>query len=55
MSILASVEHVIAAAISDAKKAAKVIQAQVLPALVTIHADAPTTEAIDSRMSIWNA
>ena len=46
MSILASVEHVFAAAITNAKKAAKVIQSQVLPALVPLHADAGTIAAV---------
>jgi hypothetical protein len=46
MSILTSVEHVFAAAITDARKAAKVIQQTILPALQTVHADASTIEAI---------
>ncbi len=51
MNLITTMEHVYAVAISDAKKAGKFIETQVLPVLKTAHADAATIEAVTAIVS----
>jgi hypothetical protein len=51
MSLIQSMEHAFAIAIGDLKKSAKTVQGPVLAALVAIHADAPTIEAVSGIIS----
>lgn len=58
MSVINSIEHVFACAITDARKAAKVIQTTILSALQTVHADAATIEVISGQIPaspMWSA
>jgi hypothetical protein len=51
MSLINTAAHAFATAIADLKKSAKFIQAEVLPALKVLKADAPTIEAITGLIS----
>ncbi len=51
MNLITTVDHVYALAISDAKKVAKFIQGEVLPALKSVHAEAPSIDAVTALVS----
>jgi hypothetical protein len=55
MSLITTTAHAFATAIADLKKSAKFIEVEVLPALKTLKADAPTIEAISGLHGIHSS
>jgi hypothetical protein len=51
MILITTIEHAYAAAISDAKKVATFVRGAVLPALISVQAEASTIEAVTSLVS----
>jgi hypothetical protein len=51
MSLLLTLEHVYATAISDLKKSGSFLESKILPALQKVEASAPTIEAISGLVS----
>ena len=51
MSLISTLDHAYASAVTDLRKAGKFIESKALPALQAVHADAATIEAVTGLVS----